>query len=410
MGTPKKVVETDRCFICSKVVAKKEKLYIFGKSSIDFCEIVKSALNVNVRNFSASEQLFICRAECYQRLTKFKRALDNLNKAKSELEEVYKATVHRTKRLCKDDAEEDAANEVDKHVEQSTRGKVAKVLHFSEATTCTSSPRASPDALSDGQRCVLDEPFCFLSPIQSNGGELLKRAFINTIARSPNVVTSTPRKILRNCEQDNSQTSNVTLSISYPSKNVNKSLHGSYQHNGKALAHGIPSRVANAAMNCQPVRKHIVEKTLGILKKEITGLCSKNNPSLLRKSSKEGLTDFDLQHVCEEWKVRAPLFYSFLMTSATNKRTKASSWFGSVAVAGSVLLKQRSKKMDATSSLLGIMMKTKSIEVCSKSDKLLLVRLVNAFVLYPFMFTRLRKLVTHVVPLLTHNYYLMAIS
>ena len=120
-------------------------------------------------------------------------------------------------------------------------------------------------------------------------------------------------------------------------------------------------------MNCQPVRKHIVEKTLGILKKEVMELCSKTNPSLLRKSSKEGLTDFDLQHVCEEWKVRAPLFYSFLMTSASNKRTKASSWFGSVAVAGSVLLKQRNKQMDATSSLLGIMMKTKSIEVrCAK--------------------------------------------
>ena len=33
-------------------------------------------------------------------------------------------------------------------------------------------------------------------------------------------------------------------------------------------------------------------------------------------------------------------------------------------MAGSVLLKQRNKQMDASSSLLGIMMKTKSIEVC----------------------------------------------
>ena len=33
-------------------------------------------------------------------------------------------------------------------------------------------------------------------------------------------------------------------------------------------------------------------------------------------------------------------------------------------MAGSVLLKQRSEKMDATSSVLGIMLKTKSIEVC----------------------------------------------
>lgn len=210
METPKKVVEADRCLICSTVVAKKEKLYIFGRSSIDFCEIIKSALNVNVRNFSASEQLFICRAQCYQRLTKFKRALDNFKKAKSELEEVYKATVHRTKRLCKDDddAEGDVAKEVDEHVEQSSRGKVAKALRFPEATTCIS----SPGVLSEGQRCVLDEPFCgFLSPIQSNGGELLKRAFINTIAHSRNVVTSTPRNISRSSE-GNSQPSNVRLS------------------------------------------------------------------------------------------------------------------------------------------------------------------------------------------------------
>ena len=74
-----------------------------------------------MRNFSASEQLFIYRAQCYQRLTKFKRALDNLKKVKSELEEVYKATVHRTKRLCKDDAEGDVAKGVDEHVDQSTR-------------------------------------------------------------------------------------------------------------------------------------------------------------------------------------------------------------------------------------------------------------------------------------------------
>jgi len=117
-----------------------------------------------VRNFSASEQLFISRAQCYQRLTKFKRALGNLKKAKSELEEVYKATVQGTKRLCKDDAEGDVVKGVDEHVEQSTRGKVAKVLRFPEATTCTSSPGASLVALSEDQRCVLDEPFCgFLS-------------------------------------------------------------------------------------------------------------------------------------------------------------------------------------------------------------------------------------------------------
>jgi len=99
---------------------------------LTFARFIESALNVNVRNFSASEQLFICRAQCYQRLTKLKRrALDNLNKTKSELEEIYNTSVHRTMRLSKDDVEEDVAKEVEKHVERSTRGKVARVLHFS---------------------------------------------------------------------------------------------------------------------------------------------------------------------------------------------------------------------------------------------------------------------------------------
>ena len=64
METPKKVVEAVvRCFICATVVPKKEKLYIFEKSSIDFCGIINSALNVNVRNYSASDQLFNSSAE-----------------------------------------------------------------------------------------------------------------------------------------------------------------------------------------------------------------------------------------------------------------------------------------------------------------------------------------------------------
>ena len=129
-------------------------------------------------------------------------------------------TVHRTKRLCKDDddAEGDVTKEVNEHVhvEQSTHGQVGKTLRFPEATTCTSSPRASPVGLSEGQCWVLDEPFCgFLLPIQSNGGELLECAFINTVTHSRNVVTQ--RNMSRSSE-GNSQPSNVKLSISYPSK------------------------------------------------------------------------------------------------------------------------------------------------------------------------------------------------
>ena len=51
------------------------------------------------------------------------------------------------------------------------------------------------------------------------------------------------------------------------------------------------------------------------------------------------------------------------MTSAVNKRTKDYTWFSSVALAGSVLLKQKNEKMDATASVIGVLLKSKSIEV-----------------------------------------------
>lgn len=59
------------------------------------------------------------------------------------------------------------------------------------------------------------------------------------------------------------------------------------------------------------------------------------------------------------------------MTSAVNKRTKEYSWFSSVAIAGSVLLKQRSEKMDATASVLGILLKSKSVEASEVLWKLI---------------------------------------
>ena len=53
--TPKKFLESDRCFICSTSVQKKEKIFIFGKSSFDFPAIISSCLDVNVSCYSATK-------------------------------------------------------------------------------------------------------------------------------------------------------------------------------------------------------------------------------------------------------------------------------------------------------------------------------------------------------------------
>ena len=124
----------------------------------------------------------------------------------------------------------------------------------------------------------------------------------------------------------------------------------------------MPSQIANAVMKNPTLKNRVIENTLKTLSKEVAALCSTKNPSLLRKSAKEDLVNFDFRHLCDEWKERAPLFFSFLMTSAVNKRTKECSWLSGIALAGSVLLKQRSEKMNATASVLGILLKSKSVE------------------------------------------------
>jgi len=120
-------------------------------------------------------------------------------------------------------------------------------------------------------------------------------------------------------------------------------------------------------MSNPTLRNHVIENVLKIWSKEVAALCSIKNPSILRKSGKKDLAKFDLQLLCNEWKERAPMFYSFLMTSAVNKRTEECSWCPSIAIAGSVLLKQRSEKMDATATVLGVLLKSKSIEISYSS-------------------------------------------
>ena len=375
-GTPKKIVDSDsKCFTCSSPSANAEKIYIFGKSSIDVQGIIKSSLNVDVSCFANSGKIFVCKS-CYKRLTKFQRSSEKLNKIRQKIEEAFKKRdVPRTKRLQRASEDlhgnipegnhQDQVRDMSRTQESLSRQKVSKSLQFGtgQATTCTSSANSSYQDFSSWKQPVPAYLPGFLSPIQSQPSLLLS-AFPNQNMASPRSahaflpgVTSTPRT------SDVQEKSQVQLKIQYPSKNVNKSLTGSYQSTGKALAHGVPSQIAGAVMNCHSVRKHIVEKVLKIVNKEVAELCSTRKPSILRKIEKEDLEKFDLQLVCDEWREQAPVFYSFLLTSAINKRTKSFGWFGSLAIAGSILLKQRNKDISAAASVIGILLKSKSVEV-----------------------------------------------
>ena len=59
-------------------------------------------------------------------------------------------------------------------------------------------------------------------------------------------------------EKSRMETQQVRLSVQYPSKSLNKNV-------GKALAHGVPSRIATAVMNCLPVRNQSFSRLLLLL-------------------------------------------------------------------------------------------------------------------------------------------------
>ena len=157
----------------------------------------------------------------------------------------------------------------------------------------------------------------------------------------------------------------VDVTIKYPSKTVNRTLAKDYEAIAKALTFGPPQRLAKAVLKCKLLSKHVIESVLNLLSNEESGLCSRKTPSLLRKCGKEDLENFKFQSLCDEWRERSPLFFSFLMTCCISGRSRdqAVKWLPSAVVAGSVLLKQRNQEMNATASELGVLLKTGSIEV-----------------------------------------------
>ena len=123
--TPKKIAQREsKCFVCKAEVTTKDKIHIFGKSSLDLPELINGCLDVNLEAFSESRQaLFLCKS-CYRLLQKYKRARDNVVAVKNDVLELYKRAPTRVKRSLR--AEE--ANEL-------VVSKASKALSFPDTPT-----------------------------------------------------------------------------------------------------------------------------------------------------------------------------------------------------------------------------------------------------------------------------------
>ena len=59
------------------------------------------------------------------------------------------------------------------------------------------------------------------------------------------------------------------------------------------------------------------------VERECTHLCSKKNPSCLRKTDKEDMLDFSMEKLCSEVEDRAPMLHTVLSAAAINRRSRA---------------------------------------------------------------------------------------
>lgn len=69
--TPKKIVRSNLlCFLCAATL-NKDRVRVFGKSSVDIPGLIKSAIDIDATVFSSSD-LFVCTA-CYKKLIRFEK-------------------------------------------------------------------------------------------------------------------------------------------------------------------------------------------------------------------------------------------------------------------------------------------------------------------------------------------------
>ena len=150
---------------------------------------------------------------------------------------------------------------------------------------------------------------------------------------------------------------NVTVKVNWPSRESSRKLPDDLKPVGKMLLRGTYKQIANSAWKNPDINKHLRELLLKDVKKEAAGLCSKKYPSCLRRTDKASMLAMSFENVSSEIKEQAPLFHSVLSRVAINPHSRAAdtkSYFGPIAMAAAILLKNRSRYMTAIQLLITI--------------------------------------------------------
>lgn len=104
--TPKKISTSEVCFLCKVKVSCEEKIKVFGKSSLEIHKLILRSTEVDLSVYVGSDSAAICRSKCYNRLLRYKKALDKVAEFEKEIKQDFKHDGPiRVKRLAKEPGE-----------------------------------------------------------------------------------------------------------------------------------------------------------------------------------------------------------------------------------------------------------------------------------------------------------------
>ena len=131
---------------------------------------------------------------------------------------------------------------------------------------------------------------------------------------------------------------------------------------GRQLAFGNSMSIASAVINVPELKNEVVSVVCKQVTQEISGLCSKSNPLLLRSKSEE-LANFSWEKLHEEIEARAPLFLRFLVASTSNsshsrnKQKRQDTLLQPLLHAGCQLVSIFNQEMNAVRKIVSIILK-----------------------------------------------------
>ena len=132
---------------------------------------------------------------------------------------------------------------------------------------------------------------------------------------------------------------------------------------GRQLAFGTPKSIAAAVMNETDTKDAVYDIVCADLTMEISGLCAKSNPSILRKTAKEDLIEFSWNNLHQEFSSRTPRYLQILSacvhnpSQSRNVHKQIESLIPSMCDAGAQLVSAFNKDMNATRRIKSVILR-----------------------------------------------------